>query len=469
MSRTRTGEVLVAAVIAAVLVLLPLAGTGGASLLDVAIATTTTTLLPDPLDPVVTTVEDTADEIASNELLSTAPTSTTSTTVPQEDGTRPETTVTDEQPADTSDPDPAQPLVATGPGPRQPVVGGPAATRGSSPVAVAAPITDHLRSPEGSGALSPPHESSGSPAAGEAAVRREIAAQLSVGDAYTRTAGLRSTAALFERISALRLAPNQAARLLAPFPVAGPATYTDDWGLPRHGPGDVARTHKGVDVFADRGTPVIASSDGIVARMATGGLGGVSLRLVAPDGTFYYYAHLDRFAPRLAEGDRVTKGKVLGFVGNSGNAAGTPAHLHYEIHPRGGAAVPPVPFLDRWLAEAEQSVAMLTAAPPSARSSILREALAQRATTDPIGAGAVGSPAGDDLGALQSISSTRGVGFAGLLVVLVVVAWALRRWARLRSRPEVVTEGWTMVDLAQLAAPPVDDETPSAQLAGSRY
>lgn len=140
------------------------------------------------------------------------------------------------------------------------------------------------------------------------------------------------------------------AEMLAPFPVAGIASYSDDFGAPRDG-GE--RSHAGTDIFADHGTPVIASADGRVTHMRTGTLlGGTSLRLTEPDGTFYYYAHLDRFAPGMDEGEPVAKGDVLGYMGNTGNAVLTPPHLHYEIHPRGGGAVDPVPYLDRWLAEA---------------------------------------------------------------------------------------------------------------------
>lgn len=478
MSRTRLAEVMASLLGAALLVALPLAGSGSAALLDDLIATTTSTLLPDPVTSVVTPVVETVDKIAPSVLPAIAPTSptttsptttspTTSTTMPPEDHTQPVATVAAEQPTGASDPGPSTPLANVEV--KRPRASAPAAPQGSSPVAASTQIAATLPLAEAlPGVLSSPVSSGPSAVAGEAAVRRELEAQFSVGGGYTRSTGLRSTAALFERLSALRLAPNQVARLMAPFPVAGRATYSDDWGLPRTGPGELARTHEGVDVFADRGTPVIASSDGTVGRMATGGLGGVSLRLVASDGTFYYYAHLDRFAPGLTDGDRVTKGRVLGFVGSTGNAAGTPAHLHYEIHPRGAAAVPPVPYLDRWLAEAGESIAMLSAAPASARSSILREELKQRATRNPIATAETDAPSsGRDLGPLRTISSNRSVGFAGLLVVLAAVAWGLRRWARLRSRPEVVNEGWVMADLAKLAAPPVDDEEAAPELVES--
>jgi uncharacterized protein (TIGR03382 family) len=101
--------------------------------------------------------------------------------------------------------------------------------------------------------------------------------------------------------------------------------------------------------------------DGVVERMSTTAkLGGTSLRVTLPSGTFFYYAHLDRFAPTVTEGRAVRAGEVIGFVGNTGNAASTAPHLHFEIHPRGGSAVSPVPYLDRWLAEAAATARAIT-------------------------------------------------------------------------------------------------------------
>ncbi|MGH2554443.1 MAG: M23 family metallopeptidase [Actinomycetota bacterium] len=174
--------------------------------------------------------------------------------------------------------------------------------------------------------------------------------------------GPRSTAQVIEILEGLGLSEAEIARIIAPFPILGPASYGDDWGNPRYQP--YFHLHEGTDIFAPRGTPVIASSDGVVTRMATNSkVGGTSLRLTAADGTYYYYAHLDRFDPGLDQGQRVKAGEVLGFVGTSGNAEGGAPHLHYEIHPDGGAAVPPVPYLDRWLAEALATAKSLEAAP----------------------------------------------------------------------------------------------------------
>ncbi|GLQ00486.1 hypothetical protein GCM10007891_23390 [Methylophaga thalassica] len=113
------------------------------------------------------------------------------------------------------------------------------------------------------------------------------------------------------------------------------------FGDPRDGG---ARKHHGVDIFAKKGTPITAVIDG-VARTDTGGLGGKHIWLSG--GMFglgsarYYYAHLDSFA--VESGDKVKKGDVIGYVGNTGNARTTPPHLHFGIY--AGGPVDPAPFL----------------------------------------------------------------------------------------------------------------------------
>lgn len=104
------------------------------------------------------------------------------------------------------------------------------------------------------------------------------------------------------------------------------------------------RSHHGVDIFARRGTPVLATSPGVVRRVEVTNLGGkvVWLRDPARNASIYY-AHLD--SQYVAEGDVVETGDTLGFVGNTGNARTTPPHLHFGIYRRGEGPVDPAPFL----------------------------------------------------------------------------------------------------------------------------
>ncbi|MBT8212445.1 MAG: peptidoglycan DD-metalloendopeptidase family protein [Acidimicrobiia bacterium] len=116
--------------------------------------------------------------------------------------------------------------------------------------------------------------------------------------------------------------------------------FINDWGFPRSG----GRKHKGTDMMAPRGTKVLAVGDGTV-RLKTNSLGGIVAFLKADHGVTYYYAHLDGYASGLSTGDRVSSGQLIGYVGDSGNALGGATHLHFEVHPGGGAAVNPYPTL----------------------------------------------------------------------------------------------------------------------------
>ncbi len=141
----------------------------------------------------------------------------------------------------------------------------------------------------------------------------------------------------------LRAAPVllQRAPATLPVPVAGVGrtTLADSWGAPRSG----GRRHQGIDIFAPRGTPVHASTDGLVWRVGQNRLGGNVVWVLGPGRQLHYYAHLDRFADVRA-GQFVTAGTALGYVGTTGNARGGPPHLHYGIYGDGGA-INPFPLL----------------------------------------------------------------------------------------------------------------------------
>ena len=115
--------------------------------------------------------------------------------------------------------------------------------------------------------------------------------------------------------------------LLSPVDAARPKRLANSWGAARPG----GRRHEGIDIFAAKGTPVVSATRGIVTRVGMNRLGGHIVGVLGPGLEWHYYAHLDRFGT-FREGDIVHAGDVLGYVGNTGNARGTPAHLHYGIY-----------------------------------------------------------------------------------------------------------------------------------------
>lgn len=124
------------------------------------------------------------------------------------------------------------------------------------------------------------------------------------------------------------------------FPIAGTWDFIDSWGYPRSG----GRSHKGNDIFANYGEPVVALEDGVV-KTSSNSLGGQVIYLFGRSGNRYYYAHLSAFAPFI-EGAQVVAGQYIGNVGNSGNAISTPPHLHFEVRPpQTRADVNPYPML----------------------------------------------------------------------------------------------------------------------------
>lgn len=136
--------------------------------------------------------------------------------------------------------------------------------------------------------------------------------------------------------------PSSAGVTLEVFPVQGKCWFGDTWQAPRSG----GRLHEGVDIIAARGNLLYAAVSGRISRIyvdSPGSLAGNGLRIAQDNGTYVTYLHMDTLAPGIALGVPVTAGQVVGTLGSTGNAA-TP-HLHFEVHPGGGAPVNPFPLV----------------------------------------------------------------------------------------------------------------------------
>jgi hypothetical protein len=159
--------------------------------------------------------------------------------------------------------------------------------------------------------------------------------------------------------SALAGGPRTTVPRVIVFPVVGSATYSDDFGAPRP-----QGSHEGNDIVAPRRAVAVAAETGKVTFHVTSANAGCMLYLYGDSGTTYIYIHLNNdvtdgndnggkciagvaFAPGLRDGQRVEAGDPVGFVGDSGDADGLQAHLHFEIHPGDGAATNPLGYLNR--------------------------------------------------------------------------------------------------------------------------
>jgi murein DD-endopeptidase MepM/ murein hydrolase activator NlpD len=134
------------------------------------------------------------------------------------------------------------------------------------------------------------------------------------------------------------------------FPVYGPSSYIDTFGAGR---ADVSY-HHGDDIFGQLGQPLVACADGTIFSVGWNKIGGNRLWLLDSQGNQFYYAHLSAFSAAATNGARVKAGQVVGFMGSTGDAEGTPVHLHFEVHPVSllylgyDGAVDPTPYLDAW-------------------------------------------------------------------------------------------------------------------------
>ncbi len=127
-----------------------------------------------------------------------------------------------------------------------------------------------------------------------------------------------------------RAPPPSAGTLAVPVQGVARTALTDTWNDAREGG---ARKHNAIDIMAPIGTPVLAAADGRIEKLFESGRGGTTIYERSADGgTIYYYAHLDRYAPTLVEGQVVRAGQVIAAVGATGDADPGAPHLHFEIH-----------------------------------------------------------------------------------------------------------------------------------------
>jgi hypothetical protein len=141
------------------------------------------------------------------------------------------------------------------------------------------------------------------------------------------------------------------------FPVVGKVQYIDDFGAPRAG-----GRHQGNDLMAAKKSPAVAAEGGKVKYWTTSGAAGCMLYLYGESGTTYYYIHLNNdvtlrndnrgkcvkgTAYTVSDGAKVVAGQQVAYVGDSGDANGGMSHLHFEVHPNGGRAVSPYPYLQK--------------------------------------------------------------------------------------------------------------------------
>jgi len=169
------------------------------------------------------------------------------------------------------------------------------------------------------------------------------------------------------------------------FPVVGQVQYVDDFGAPRAG-----GAHQGNDLMSAKRSPAVAAEAGTVKYWTTSRTAGCMLYLYGVSGTVYYYIHLNNdltlkndnrgkcvkgTAYTVKNGARVAAGQQIAYVGDSGDADGGNSHLHFEVHPGGGHAVSPYPYL-------QKAYKLLFAAKPGTPFSLTLSGTVVSATTD---------------------------------------------------------------------------------------
>lgn len=129
----------------------------------------------------------------------------------------------------------------------------------------------------------------------------------------------------------------------------------DSWGDARSG----GRTHEGIDILAPRGEFIVSPTEAVVTTVDTGGNGGKHVFTTNPGGERFYFAHLDAFAKGISEGDVLEAGDLIGYVGNTGNAAGGVTHLHFGIYGENRGTENPFPRLTREFSSDEKAEAFI--------------------------------------------------------------------------------------------------------------
>ena len=151
--------------------------------------------------------------------------------------------------------------------------------------------------------------------------------------------GLSDTLVFYARVAKL-YTQSPDTRIAMPLEDVSRKEVADTWGAPR----GTGRRHEGQDIFAPKGTPILSATNGYIYKIGENNLGGQTVSVISSGGRVYYYAHLDRYAKGIEVGDRVNTRSVLGYVGTTGNAQGTPPHLHFGIYTFTGA-INPLPLL----------------------------------------------------------------------------------------------------------------------------
>jgi murein DD-endopeptidase MepM/ murein hydrolase activator NlpD len=199
--------------------------------------------------------------------------------------------------------------------------------------------------------------------------------------------------------------PDAAARIAyGRFPVAGPASWSDDWLAPRF-TGTTFRFHLGVDLIAAYGTPLRSPADGTI-DVYDDAVGGLAVMIKDVDGTVYELAHMSALAPGIARGGTVRVGDPLGAIGQTGDATGP--HCHFGVWLHGTKPTSPKPVVDQWVIDAAAQInAVLHPVMASSTRALLGTALVRDAMESVTPAGAA-LPARTDLLFATSANPTGG-------------------------------------------------------------